>query len=154
MAMAVLYVLLNPSNNTSFVNVSFLMCRPESAISWHCVLLGRVVPSGSYTYWKPAPQTCSHRLAVRIQSMLPVHITSSTDLIYRRGNALIIAGTTLVLIAVTWGGIRFPWDSAHVLGPLITGAILLLIFLVYERTVPSEPTFPLDVLANRTSLAG
>ncbi|EIW57867.1 Mfs1.1 [Trametes versicolor FP-101664 SS1] len=70
------------------------------------------------------------------------------------GNALIIAGTTLVLIAVTWGGIRFPWDSAHVLGPLITGAVLLLIFLVYERTVPSEPTFPLDVLANRTSLAG
>ncbi|KAI0636102.1 Mfs1.1 [Trametes polyzona] len=70
------------------------------------------------------------------------------------GNALIIAGTTLVLIAVTWGGIQFPWDSAHVLGPLIAGAALLVIFFVYEGTVPKEPTFPLDVMANRTSLSG
>ncbi|KAI0759699.1 iron permease [Trametes elegans] len=70
------------------------------------------------------------------------------------GNFLAIAGTTLVLIALTWGGIRFSWGSAHVLGPLIVGVILLGVFLAYEKLVPREPTLPLDVLANRTSFCG
>lgn len=70
------------------------------------------------------------------------------------GNLLAIAGTTLVLIALTWGGIQFPWGSAHVLAPLIIGAALLVVFLFYEKLVPREPAIPLDILANRTSLCG
>ena len=72
----------------------------------------------------------------------------------RSGNLLIIAGTTLVLIALTWGGIQFSWGSAHVLAPLIIGAVILVAFFVYESTVPKEPTLPLDVMANRTGFSG
>ncbi|KAI0648727.1 iron permease [Trametes meyenii] len=70
------------------------------------------------------------------------------------GNFIIIAGTTLALLALTWGGIRYPWGSAHVLAPLIIGAVLILSFFVYEHFVPQEPTTPLDVLRNRTTLSG
>ncbi|PIL32228.1 MFS general substrate transporter [Ganoderma sinense ZZ0214-1] len=70
------------------------------------------------------------------------------------GNLIIISGTTLALLALTWGGIRFPWNSSHVLAPLILGIALMLGFFVFEKLVPLEPTTPLDVLQNRTALSG
>ncbi|RDX42369.1 iron permease [Lentinus brumalis] len=70
------------------------------------------------------------------------------------GNLIIIAGTTLALLALTWGGIRFAWTSAHVLAPLIVGVVLILLFFVYEALVPREPTTPLDVLKSATALSG
>ncbi|KAJ3001773.1 hypothetical protein NUW54_g6220 [Trametes sanguinea] len=70
------------------------------------------------------------------------------------GNAIIIAGTTLALIALTWGGVTYPWSSAHVLAVLIIGAILIVVFFVYEAFVPPESTIPFDIMKNRTSLGG
>ncbi|KAL1947356.1 hypothetical protein VTO73DRAFT_14317 [Trametes versicolor] len=70
------------------------------------------------------------------------------------GNFLIIAGTTLALIALTWGGISYPWTNAHVLAPLILGGALIAAFLAYEMSVPQEPTVPLDILKNCTSFGG
>ncbi|KAM5544683.1 hypothetical protein V8D89_001581 [Ganoderma adspersum] len=70
------------------------------------------------------------------------------------GNLIIIAGTTLALLALTWGGIRFPWNSSHVLAPLIIGIVFIVGFFVFESLVPIEPTTPLDVLHNRTALSG
>ncbi|KAF9072607.1 iron permease [Rhodocollybia butyracea] len=70
------------------------------------------------------------------------------------GNLIIIGGTTLAVIGLTWGGIAFPWNSAHVLAPLITGFVLVGAFLLYEFTIPTEPTIPFDILSNGTSLSG
>ncbi|KAJ6610190.1 MFS general substrate transporter [Mycena sp. CBHHK59/15] len=70
------------------------------------------------------------------------------------GNFLVVVGTTLAIIGLTWGGIQYPWGSAHVLAPLIIGIFLLAVFVVYEAKVPSEPTIPYDVLSNRTTLSG
>ena len=71
-----------------------------------------------------------------------------------RGNFIIIAGTTLALIGLTWGGIRFPWSSPRVLAPLVIGFALIATFFVYEHVVPAEPTTPLDLLRDRTSISG
>ncbi|KAI0656482.1 MFS multidrug transporter [Cubamyces menziesii] len=70
------------------------------------------------------------------------------------GNGIVVAGTTLALIALTWGGITYPWVSTHVLAPLIIGGVLIVSFFLYETFVPREPTLPLDVIKNRTSLGG
>ncbi|OJT12202.1 hypothetical protein TRAPUB_11258 [Trametes pubescens] len=70
------------------------------------------------------------------------------------GNFMIIVGTTLALVALTWGGIQFSWDSAHVLAPLIIGGVFIALFFVYELFVPKDPTLPFDVLANRSSFSG
>ncbi|KAF7353726.1 MFS general substrate transporter [Mycena venus] len=48
------------------------------------------------------------------------------------GSLLMTAGTTLLLLGFDWAGGTFPWHDAHVIGPLVTGAVLLLLFGLYE----------------------
>ncbi|KAF5373118.1 hypothetical protein D9758_001773 [Tetrapyrgos nigripes] len=89
------------------------------------------------------------------------------------GNALVMGSTTSITIALTWAGVRYPWDSYHILVPLIVGVVGLLMFMAYEAKVARYPlvseililfTLPTDeknhlqvpwsVLSNRTSLSG
>ena len=55
------------------------------------------------------------------------------------GNLLVTSSTTSCMIALTWGGIQFPWTSAHVLVPLILGLVGLALFLMYEALFATEP---------------
>ena len=55
------------------------------------------------------------------------------------GNALVIASTTSVVIALTWGGVTFSWSSAHVLVPLIVGLVGIVAFFAYEMFVAKVP---------------
>lgn len=70
------------------------------------------------------------------------------------GNLIVIAGTTLAVIGLAWGGGRHPWTSAAVLAPLIIGLALVGLFILYEAKVPREPTIPWELLSNRTSFSG
>ncbi|KAL9715560.1 hypothetical protein Ac2012v2_000001 [Leucoagaricus gongylophorus] len=70
------------------------------------------------------------------------------------GNVIIVASATSVLLGLTWGGVRFPWSSASVLVPLILGLAGIASFAVYETFVPVEPTMPIRLLKNRTSVSG
>lgn len=70
------------------------------------------------------------------------------------GNVIIIVGTSLAIIGLTWGGIHYPWKSAQVLAPLIGGMCLICFFIYYEAKFPKVPTIPLDIMANRTSFSG
>lgn len=44
-----------------------------------------------------------------------------------------------MVVALTWGGVKYPWISAQVLGPLIVGLVGLGAFLVYEALYAKEP---------------
>ncbi|KAI0347418.1 iron permease [Trametopsis cervina] len=70
------------------------------------------------------------------------------------GNFIVISGTTLAIVGLTFGGGRFPWGSVQVLVPLILGFTLVAAFLYYEGVVPKEPTIPWEVLSNRTTVGG
>ncbi|KAF2103675.1 MFS general substrate transporter [Rhizodiscina lignyota] len=48
------------------------------------------------------------------------------------GQLLFLWGLGLLILALTWAGGSFAWDSAHVLSPLVVGAILSVIWLLYE----------------------
>lgn len=69
------------------------------------------------------------------------------------GNALLVTAITSILLALTWGGGQFPWSSWRTILPLVLGLVGLPLFLLYETRVP-EPTTPLRLFTNRTSLAG
>ena len=71
------------------------------------------------------------------------------------GNALLISSVIAILIALTYGGTLHPWGSWRTIVPLVLGALGLIAFLVLQSTsyIP-EPTMPLRMFANRTSLAG
>ncbi|XDG06154.1 hypothetical protein ABKA04_005769 [Annulohypoxylon sp. FPYF3050] len=69
------------------------------------------------------------------------------------GNTLLVAAITSMLLALTWGGSQEPWSSWRTLLPLILGFAGLVGYLLFETKVP-EPTTPLRLFSNRTSLAG
>ncbi|KAJ6500581.1 MFS general substrate transporter [Mycena sanguinolenta] len=48
------------------------------------------------------------------------------------GSSLMTAGLTLLLLGFDWAGGTFPWRNAHVIAPIVVGAVLLLLFGLYE----------------------
>ncbi|KAJ7589103.1 Mfs1.2 [Mycena floridula] len=70
------------------------------------------------------------------------------------GNAIMVVSTTLIVIAITWGGVDFPWSSSHVLGTLIPGLLGLGGFFYYEAKFATYPIIPFTLLSNRSSLSG
>ncbi|KAH9214781.1 major facilitator superfamily domain-containing protein [Leptodontidium sp. 2 PMI_412] len=48
------------------------------------------------------------------------------------GSLTLIAGTTLVIMALNWAGGTYAWSNVRVVSCLVTGAVLLLVFSVYE----------------------
>lgn len=46
------------------------------------------------------------------------------------------------MMGMQWGGYQYPWSSAHVLAPLILGAIMLIAFGLWETYGAKYPMFP------------
>jgi EmrB/QacA subfamily drug resistance transporter len=61
-----------------------------------------------------------------------------------------VVGTTVpLLLALSWGGNEYAWDSAQILGLLGFAAVMLVVFLIAE-TRAVEPILPLQFFRNRT----
>ncbi|PYH30551.1 putative MFS multidrug transporter [Aspergillus neoniger CBS 115656] len=71
------------------------------------------------------------------------------------GNALLVASVLAVLLALTWGGTEHPWSSWRTILPLVLGSLGLVGFMVFQASGKGveEPTMPIRLFANRTSLA-
>ncbi len=61
------------------------------------------------------------------------------------GAALMITATFALMLAMTWGGARYPWWSAPILGLMAGSAVLWLLFGLRLATA-AEPFVPLSVL--------
>ncbi|KAJ8463952.1 hypothetical protein ONZ51_g9921 [Trametes cubensis] len=70
------------------------------------------------------------------------------------GISVMIGSTISILLAITWGGLQFPWASGHVLAPLIIGAIGILVFFALEMLWLKGPTVPRFFFTSRTTLSG
>ncbi|CAI7677678.1 unnamed protein product [Penicillium manginii] len=68
------------------------------------------------------------------------------------GMLLFIPSTASFLIPLSWGGILYRWDSWHTIAPLVTGAVGLCLFAVYEYQFAKQPMVPPAIFHNRTSL--
>ncbi|KAJ3112676.1 hypothetical protein HDU96_004306 [Phlyctochytrium bullatum] len=72
-----------------------------------------------------------------------------------RGCVLIVLATTSFLLALSWGGMDYPWQSWQVLVPLIV-SFLLYGFFVYLETNPKltvEPIIPVKLLYRNKNFA-
>ena len=49
------------------------------------------------------------------------------------GILLFTGGALLFLLGLSWGGELYPWKSSYVLGTLITGIVVLIIFVLYGK---------------------
>ena len=71
------------------------------------------------------------------------------------GNAVFIAATIAILIALTNAGTIYTWSSWRTILPLVLGFVGLALFASYEWSGHcAEPTLPPQLFANRTSAAG
>ena len=69
------------------------------------------------------------------------------------GNAIFVASTASILIALTDAGTRYPWSSWRVLVPLVFGFAGLAIFYHFETSkLCVEPSLPRRLFGNRTSV--
>jgi EmrB/QacA subfamily drug resistance transporter len=63
------------------------------------------------------------------------------------GSFLVAAATVSFLLAVTWGGHRYPWISVEI-GALLLAAAVLMFLFVWRQRVAQEPLLPLNLLGN------
>jgi EmrB/QacA subfamily drug resistance transporter len=65
------------------------------------------------------------------------------------GAAIMVAASLTLMLAMAWGGTRYPWASPAILGLLAGSALLWLGFALRLRRAP-EPFIPLAVLREHT----
>ncbi|KAG2006197.1 MFS multidrug transporter [Coprinopsis cinerea AmutBmut pab1-1] len=70
------------------------------------------------------------------------------------GNLLVLASSSALVLALTWGGARYQWGDIRVLLPLIIGILGLIVWLFYEVKFASHPTVAPELLGNRTTISG
>jgi MFS family permease len=62
------------------------------------------------------------------------------------GAALMVAAALAVMLAMTWGGVRYPWGSWAIIG-LIAGSVALWAAFAWRIASAAEPFIPLSVLS-------
>jgi EmrB/QacA subfamily drug resistance transporter len=65
------------------------------------------------------------------------------------GALLLTGGIRSILLAMTWGGRQYAWDSLTIVGLFAAGTILIGLLLFQETRAP-EPILPLRLFQNRT----
>ncbi|KNZ72287.1 hypothetical protein J132_04081 [Termitomyces sp. J132] len=66
------------------------------------------------------------------------------------GAILTLAGCTLVILPLIWGGVTFPWKSAVVLAPLLSGFLVIVIFCLWEWKLAQLPIVPMYIFKHLT----
>lgn len=74
-------------------------------------------------------------------------VVARTHRIDAAGAVLLIAATALLLLALNWGGSRYPWLSAVILSLLGTSAVVWALFAL-RLSKAAEPLISLEVLRN------
>lgn len=64
------------------------------------------------------------------------------------GAAVLVLAVVPILLALSWGGVEYPWLSAPILGMLAFSAAMVFFFLRIERR-SREPLIPLELFRNR-----
>ncbi|MFU8854033.1 MDR family MFS transporter [Micromonospora sp. SL1-18] len=65
------------------------------------------------------------------------------------GAALLVAGVSSLLLALSWGGTQYAWGSGVIIGLFVAGAVLGALFVLQEARV-SEPILPLRLFRSGT----
>lgn len=65
------------------------------------------------------------------------------------GTLMVALGLLLFFMGLSWGGVLYAWDSAHVITTIVVGAMLLIAFGLYEAFMPlKEPLLPLRAVSD------
>jgi EmrB/QacA subfamily drug resistance transporter len=106
----------------------------------------------SMIFWLNVPLGLAAALLSNRQlKRVPVH--ERAHKIDLPGAALMMASAVALLMALTWGGTRYPWLSQQIVTLIILAAILSAVFIWWVLRAP-EPFLPVAVLNNSVMRAG
>ncbi|OZJ05907.1 hypothetical protein BZG36_01177 [Bifiguratus adelaidae] len=69
------------------------------------------------------------------------------------GTFLLVGGVVCILLAVSFGGNTYPWDSAAVIASFVVGGVVLIAFIIWEIKYAREPVVAPHLFRQRTPLA-
>ena len=105
------------------------------AISWHWVFFVNI-PIGiliilllAFYFPDIKPDTSKHRIDYP-------------------GVTTLILTVVSIMLALSWGGAQYPWDSLPIIGLFVFSAVILLLFIFIESRV-EEPILPLGLFKNQ-----
>jgi len=106
----------------------------------------------SMIFWLNVPLgLAAAAMSSRLLKLVPVHERAhKIDLV---GAGLMMAAAIALLLALTWGGTRYPWLSQQIALLLVAAAALTAAFIWWVLRVP-EPFLPIAVLNNPVMRAG
>ena len=59
----------------------------------------------------------------------------------------------MIMLALEWGGNKYAWNSAKIIGLLCGGGVLFIVFVIWEMRVGEGAMIPLPILRKRQILA-
>ncbi|RKF62436.1 Efflux pump dotC [Erysiphe neolycopersici] len=74
------------------------------------------------------------------------HWKSKLKIVDFFGAALSLAGSSLIIIGLSWGGVIFPWLSLHVIITLTLGGLTMMAFLLWEWKGAQLPVLPREIV--------
>jgi hypothetical protein len=69
------------------------------------------------------------------------------------GILLLLISVVSLLLALSWGGVTYPWSSHQVIALIVVGDTVIPIFVVYEHKVPHFPIIPLEMFRHWNVIA-
>ncbi|KLJ06538.1 hypothetical protein EMPG_10056 [Blastomyces silverae] len=69
-------------------------------------------------------------------------------------NLLLLPSLTSMFLAFSFAGVKYPWNSGQVIGPLVTFAVLLAAFIYNQFRLGDAAALPPRVIKRRTVIAG
>ena len=129
---------------------AFVLCAGLGAVSMVCLFfLRKDLKAGSVSLSHPTDGQTR-----------PQAFASGFSTLDFGGIFLFVLGIGLIVLGTAWGGSTFPWKSTAVIAPLAIGAVLLIVFIVWEkllepdqflsRAMPKTVALvPFDILLNK-----
>ncbi|OBS28094.1 hypothetical protein FPOA_02034 [Fusarium poae] len=65
------------------------------------------------------------------------------------GILLAIAGMTVVILGLTWGGKEYAWNSTQVISTLTVGTAVCIMFMLWQWKGPKYPLIPLHIFRSK-----
>jgi len=64
-------------------------------------------------------------------------------------SVIFLASSTSFLIAITWGGVMYAWDSWHTFVPIIVEIFDLCLFIIYKAKFAKYTLLPIQIFINK-----
>ncbi|KAK3826781.1 MAG: major facilitator superfamily domain-containing protein [Linnemannia gamsii] len=105
-----------------------------------------------WSFWINLPIGAISTAFIAFNLDLPTPNGSFRDKIKRvdfYGSFLLLGSVMLLLLPLSWGGNKYAWNSGIVIGLLVAGFAVAVVFILVEWKVPNEPILPIHLFKIR-----